>query len=235
MRSPLALSMARSVHAFADRRTAGIALARAVRKMKLQPPITVLGLPRGGVPVACEVARALGAPLDVLVVRKVGMPGQPELAIGAIASGGVVVRERTAERYIDALGLPFEQLANRERAELERREQTYRPNAPPLQLAGQTAVLVDDGLATGCTMLAAVRAARKAGAASVVVAAPIASDEASALVAGEADATVILKTPAYLVSIGQWYDNFNQVQDAEVCALLERLREMPHGASGAHT
>jgi predicted phosphoribosyltransferase len=191
----------------------------------LQPPITVLGLPRGGVPVAYEVARALAAPLDVIVVRKVGMPGQPELAIGAIASGGIVVREHTAERYLDALDPPFEQLANDERMELERRERTYRPDAPPLQLAGQTAVLVDDGLATGCTMLAAIRAARKAGAASVVVAAPIASDEASALVGGEADATVILKTPAYLLSIGQWYDNFDQVQDTEVCALLERVRD----------
>ncbi len=194
----------------------------------------VLGLPRGGVPVAYEVARALGAPLDVIVVRKIGLPGQPELAIGAIASGGIAVREHAAERYIDALDLPFEQLASEEHAELERRERTYRPNAPPLQLDGQTALLVDDGLATGCTMLAAIRAARGAGAASVVVAAPIASDEAAALVGGEADATVILKTPAYLFSIGQWYDSFEQVQDAEVCALLESLREMPRNASGTH-
>jgi len=214
--------MERSAAAFPDRSMAGIALGRAVRKLKLRPPIIVLGLPRGGVPVAHEVARALDAPLDVLVVRKIGMPGQPELAIGAIATGGIIVREPGAEPYADGLGPSFEQLAQAERKELERRERTYRRGAAPLQLTGKTAVLVDDGLATGCTMLAAVRAARQLGARDIVVAAPVASDEAIAVVGGEADEMVILETPAYLLAIGYWYRNFNQVGDAEVCALLDR-------------
>jgi putative phosphoribosyl transferase len=226
--------MERSADAFADRLTAGLALGHAVRKLKLRQPVVVLGLPRGGVPVAYEVARALGAPLDVLVVRKVGMPGQPELAIGAIATGDVVVRERGTESYVDGLGVPFEQLAQAERGELERRERTYRRDAPPLQLTGKTAVLVDDGLATGCTMLAAVRAARKAGAKNIVVAAPVASDDAIAVVGGEADEMVILKTPPYLLAIGYWYQNFDQVGDAEVCALLDRLHSAPRDAGGTH-
>jgi predicted phosphoribosyltransferase len=205
---------------FADRSAAGRELAGAVLKLKLRPPVLVLGLPRGGVPVAYEVARALHAPLDVLVVRKIGMPGQPELAIGAIASGDVIVREAD----MAGLDIPFEQIAKRERVELERREQAYRAGLPPLDLPGRAVVLVDDGLATGATMVAAVRAARKAGAASVVVAAPVASDSAVALVGAEADQLAILEIPPFLLSIGAWYANFEQIEDAEVCALLERGR-----------
>jgi putative phosphoribosyl transferase len=212
--------MIRGVHPFADRRTAGRALAGAMRKLELQPPVVVLGLPRGGVPVAYEVAVALNAPLDVMVVRKIGMPWQPELAIGAIASGDIVVSEATQViRW-----LPFERLVDAERVELRRRERAYRGDSPPLELSGQTVVLVDDGLATGSTMLAAVRAARKAGAASVVVAAPVASNEGSARVAGEADAVVIVNTPSWLSSIGEWYENFDQVQDEEVRELLDQRR-----------
>jgi predicted phosphoribosyltransferase len=206
---------------FADRRAAGRELAHAVSRINLRPPAIVLGLPRGGVPVAYEVARSLRAPLDVMVVRKVGMPGQPELAIGAIASGGIILRA-------PGIGAPharFEKLAEVEGIELRRREQVYRGAAPVLDLRGFSVVLVDDGLATGATMLAAVRAARKAGARSVIVAAPVASDQAADLVGAEADEIVILKTPAYLSSIGQWYENFEQVGDAEVCALLERAAD----------
>ena len=209
---------------FTDRATAGRDLAAAIRKRNLQGPLLVLGLPRGGVPVAFEVARALHAPLDVMVVRKIGMPGQPELAIGAIASGDVTVHEPGALARYAGLDLPFEQLAKREHIELARRERVYRKDAPPLQAHGKTVILVDDGLATGATMIASVRAARKAGASVVVAAAPVASDEAAALVAGEADHLVILETPAFLFSIGQWYENFEQIEDAEVVALLERAR-----------
>ena len=204
---------------FADRAVAGRELGRVLVKRKLEPPLLVLGLPRGGVPVAYEVARALHAPLDVMIVRKIGMPGQPELAIGAIASGNITVRGRGSD-----LDLPFEQVARRERAELERRERSYRADRAPLQLQGKTVVLVDDGLATGATMIAAVRAARQAGAMRIVVAAPVASDEATQLLAQEADELVILETPPDLFAIGQWYENFTQVEDAEVCALLERVR-----------
>jgi len=210
---------------FADRREAGIELARMVAQRKLRPPILVLGLPRGGVPVAQEVAKALRAPLDVMIVRKVGMPGQPELAVGAVASGNVVVREPHISRSLAGRGIPFEQLADRERAEVERRERSYRAGLPPLDLKGRTAILVDDGLATGSTMLCAVRAARKAGATSVVVAAPVSSRQAHALVSAEADDVVIVQTPEFLYAIGEWYGCFDQVEDAEVCSLLEAARK----------
>ena len=209
---------------FADRTAAGRELASAILKLKLRSPMLVLGLPRGGVPVAYEVARALRAPLDVLVVRKIGMPGQPELAIGAIASGGITVREPDSGLRFAGLDIPFEQIAQRERAELERRERAYRAGLPPLDLRGQTVVLVDDGLATGATMVAAVRAARQADAASVVVAAPVASEEAARLVRAEADEVAILEVSAFLFSISTWYANFEQLEDEGVRALLERAR-----------
>jgi putative phosphoribosyl transferase len=223
---------------FADRTDAGRELARAVAKRKLPQPVTVLALPRGGVPVAYEIARALHAPLDVMVVRKIGMPGQPELAIGAIAAGDIIVREPDSQYRYAGLHLPFEHLARQERRELERRERKYREGLPPLDVRGRSVVLVDDGLATGATMIAALRATRKAGATSILVAAPVASDEASALVGGEADDLAILKTPAYLSSIGEWYERFDQVGDEEVCRLLALARmELPsqrHSRRYAH-
>jgi putative phosphoribosyl transferase len=207
---------------FLDRQTAGAELARALLHQRpLTPPVIVLGLPRGGVPVAYEVARTLGAPLDVMLVRKIGMPGQPELAIGAVAAGGILVRESRLAAELEPI---FTRIAARERLELERREQSYRPGLLPLVLAGKTVVLVDDGLATGSTMLAAVRAARKAGAASIVVAAPVASREAVALVGIEADAVVVVQTPPLLASIGEWYEQFEQLEDTEVRRLLEEAR-----------
>ena len=216
---------------YADRREAGVELARAVAKRKLRAPLLVLGLPRGGVPVAHEVAKALRAPLDVMIVRKIGMPGQPELAIGAIASGNITVREPHTSSYLAGRGFNFEELATRERAELERRERSYRAGLPPLDLKGRTAILVDDGLATGSTMLAALRASRQAGAASVVVAAPVASREAHALVKSEADDVVILQTPEFLYAIGEWYRRFDQVEDTEVCSLLEASRTVTPDSS----
>lgn len=218
---------------FADRTAAGIALARELQKDLLPPPLIVLGLPRGGVPVAYEVARILQAPLDVLLVRKIGLPGQPELAMGAVASGGIVVHEGGIEKSFPDLALGFDQLAAAQRTELERRERLYRRGLSSLELTGKTAILVDDGLATGSTMLAAIRAARKAGAGKIVAAAPVASSEAAGLVRAEADATVLLETPPALFAIGQWYRDFEQLDDAQVCRLLDLSRGASPHASAA--
>jgi putative phosphoribosyl transferase len=210
------------MRSFVDRADAGRALAAEVQRLALEPPVLVLGLPRGGLPVAAEVAAALGAPLDVLVVRKVGAPYNPEFALGAIASGGIVVRDRRPYGGLGAGGDEFEAAASKARDELERRERAYRAGRPPLELRGRTVVLVDDGLATGATMLAAVRAARAAGAARIVAAAPVGSPEAVDRLQGEADEVVIPLVPAGLMSVGEWYDDFTQVDDATVRRLLEQ-------------
>jgi predicted phosphoribosyltransferase len=207
---------------FASRRDAGLRLGEAVSQLRLDPPVIVLGLPRGGVPVAYEVAKAIDAPLDVLTVRKIGMPGQPELAIGAIGPGGVVVHEPGAASFLSSLRPTFAQLAAAERRELQRRENLYRRGLPPLDIAGSRVVLVDDGIATGSTMVAAIRAARKLGAAAVVAAVPVAAPEAMPLVSAEADEVVALETPAILFAVGEWYDHFGQIEDIEVCGLLAR-------------
>jgi putative phosphoribosyl transferase len=210
---------------FADRAAAGVALAQALQRefetRPSQPSLLVLALPRGGVPVAYEVARRLHAPLDVLIVRKIGLPQQPEVAIGAVASGGVVVQDMWAQKQFPDLAGTFDMLAAEQRREVERREKVYRGGLEPLQMRGKTAILVDDGLATGSTMLAAVRAARKAGATTIVVAAPVASPQAAELVGAEADATIILQTPATLFAVGEWYWDFEQLDDTEVCRLLD--------------
>lgn len=218
---------------FANRTAAGIALAREFQNYLLPPPLIVLGLPRGGVPVAYEVSRFLQAPLDVMLVRKIGLPGQPELAIGAIASGGVVVHDCGVEKAFPDLARGFDTLAAEQRTELERRERVYRRGLPPLELKGKTAILVDDGLATGSTMLAAIRAARKAAAGRIIAAAPVASSEAARLVRAEADASVLLETPPALFAIGQWYRDFEQLDDAQVCRLLDLRRGAPTHGSGA--
>jgi putative phosphoribosyl transferase len=206
---------------FANRRSAGVALAKALKRLQLPDNPEILALPRGGVPVGFEIAQALRVPLNVMVVRKIGMPGQPELAIGAIASGGVIVREPGVEGRLRLAGIAFDELMQAELRELERRERAYRGDKPALHLAGRTVLIVDDGLATGATMLAAVRSARNAGAVRIVALAPVASDEAAALVGGEVEETVFLKVPAYLNSVGEWYDEFPQLTDAEVCELLD--------------
>ena len=224
--------MAMTDRVFADRAAAGAALAHEVQQRQLPPPVLVLALPRGGVPVASEVAAALDAPLDVMLVRKVGMPGQPELAIGAVASGDIVVHDRTIEREIPGIAEAFDRIAAEERRELLRREQVYRAGLAPLVLTGKTVVLVDDGLATGSTMLAAVRAARAGDAATIVVASPVASPQAAQLLAAEADQLVILQVPAMLFAIGEWYERFEQLEDDEVCRLLQ-LHRRSRRESGA--
>jgi putative phosphoribosyl transferase len=219
--------MAFTARVFADRAAAGVALARELRQRKLSPSVLILALPRGGVPVAHEIACALDVPLDVMLVRKVGMPGQPELAIGAVASGDIVVREAGIERDFPGMAAAFDRIAAQERRELERREQVYRAGLAPLVLDGKTVVLVDDGLATGSTMLAAVRAARAGRAARIIVAVPVGSPQAAELLAAEADQLVILQTPAVLFAIGEWYERFEQLEDEEVCRLLRRHRRDP--------
>jgi putative phosphoribosyl transferase len=220
--------MAATARVFADRAAAGAELARALQQSSLPTPVLVLALPRGGVPVAHQIALALKAPLDVMLVRKVGLPGQPELAIGAVASGDIVVHDRSIERLFPDIAQIFDRVAADERRELLRREAVYRAGLAPLALQGQTVVLVDDGLATGSTMLAAVRAARARDVSRVVVAAPVASRQAAQLLGAEADELVILQIPPLLLAIGEWYERFDQLEDAEVRRLLDlHRRERP--------
>jgi predicted phosphoribosyltransferase len=211
---------------FKDRADAGEKLAwelGATRDLR-GPGTVVLGLPRGGVPVAAEIARQLDAPLDVLVVRKLGHPGQPELVIGAVAVGGQVFLNEDIVRESSLSEAAIEKVAERERRELLRREAVYRAGRPPLDLAGRRAVLVDDGLATGATMRAAIRAARALGATSVIVAVPVAAPDACTAIRAEADDLVCLSEPVDFVSVGSWYADFAQVTDAEVMGPLAASR-----------
>jgi putative phosphoribosyl transferase len=207
---------------FADRADAGRALAKALEKRRGAADTTVLGLPRGGVPVAYEIAEALALPLDVLVVRKLGLPWQPELAMGAIASGGALVLNDEVVRYLGDRGDAFETVRIREQAELERRERDYRGDRPPLDMRNRTGILVDDGLATGATMEAAVRSLQALGARRVVVAVPVASTAAHDRIAAVADEVVCLATPMLFSAVGQWYRDFGQTEDEEVRDLLAR-------------
>jgi putative phosphoribosyl transferase len=207
---------------FADRADAGRALAKALEKRRGAADTIVLGLPRGGVPVAYEIAEALALPLDVLVVRKLGLPWQPELAMGAIASGGALVLNDDVVRYLGDRGDAFETVRAREQAELERRERDYRGDRPPLDMRNRTGILVDDGLATGATMEAAVRSLQALGARRVVVAVPVASAQARDRIADAADEVVCLATPMLFSAVGQWYRDFGQTEDEEVRDLLAR-------------
>ncbi|HEY2384430.1 MAG TPA: phosphoribosyltransferase [Terriglobia bacterium] len=205
---------------FPNRFVAGRVLARMLAAYENQPGILVLGLPRGGVPVAYEVARGLNAPLDVFIVRKLGVPGQEELAMGAIASGGVrilndaVIQElRISPGVIDAVTL-------HERVELTRREELYRGERPPLNVSGHSVFVVDDGLATGASMRAAVAALRLQDPARIIVAVPVAAAETYAVIKGEADEVVCAATPEPFYSVGRWYEDFGQTTDAEVKELL---------------
>ena len=205
---------------YANRSDAGRELAAALGRGRDLGNAIVLGLPRGGVPVAYEIAQALSLPLDVLVVRKLGLPSQPELAMGAIASGGAVVWNEDVLRYLPSGDAERDRVIARERAELERRGLAYRGRRPPLALSGQTVILVDDGLATGATMEAAVSAVRQLGAGSVIVAVPVAASESRERIARIADELVCLQAPAFFSAVGQWYQDFSQTSDAEVERLL---------------
>lgn len=210
---------------FIDRRDAGAVLAQQLRHYANQSDVIVLGLPRGGVPVAYEVATVLGVRLDVFPVQKLGVPGQPELAMGAIASGGIRVLNQDV---IDWLGIPertIEVVAQAEERELERRERQYRRGQLRLDLRGQTAILVDDGLATGSTMQAAVKAARQLAAARVVVAAPVGAPDVCQAVAEIADEVICARQPLRFNAVGTWYHNFSETSEAEVDELLNRARQ----------
>lgn len=205
---------------FHDRRDAGRVLARRLMPYAGRGDVVVAALPRGGVEVAYEVARALDAPLDVLVVRKLGVPGYEELAFGAIASGDVRVVNDTLVRALHIEDPVIDRIAHIEGAELTRRERVYRGGRPPLQVGSRTVIVVDDGLATGATMLAAVVALRKAGAEKIIVAVPVASRDACAALSEEVDMCVCLATPASFHGVGAWYDDFSQTSDERVTALL---------------
>ncbi|RKI63323.1 phosphoribosyltransferase [Corallococcus sp. AB049A] len=216
---------------FRDRVDAGRALGQRLRVLLGEGgDLLVLALPRGGVPVGFEVARILGVPLDVFMVRKLGTPGHEELAMGAIATGGVTVLNASVVRR---LGIPKSAIAaatERETRELARREHLFREGRPPARVEGRTVILVDDGLATGSTMRAALRALRQHGPARVVVGVPVGAPETCAEFEREADAVVCVHTPAPFYAVGQWFEDFTQTTDDEVRELLARAA---HGEESA--
>ncbi|MGC1888432.1 MAG: phosphoribosyltransferase family protein, partial [Stellaceae bacterium] len=207
---------------FRNRNEAGRLLAKRLAADANRPDVLVLALPRGGVPVGYEVARALGAPLDVFVVRKLGVPGHEELAMGAVATGGVRVLN---DQIVQGLRIPeyvIDAVAARERQELGRRERLYRGGRPPPEVHGRTVILVDDGLATGATMRAAIMALRKLQPARIVVAIPTASPETCEELKAEVDEVVCAIKPEPFLAVGHWYEDFSQTTDEEVRDLLAR-------------
>ena len=219
---------------YEDRRAAGRALVPELQRCDLHDPI-ILGLPRGGVPLAFEIAVALNAPLDTIIVRKLGVPSQPELAFGAIASGNVRVINDDVVRSVFGLDDDvIEHIAGRETKELQRRERAYRLDRPLPVLEGMDVVLVDDGLATGATMRAAALAVRTKSPASVVVAVPVGSSSAVARVAAVVDRVICLESPASFYAVGQFYADFRQTSDDEVRELLQAAWAMPDVPATGH-
>lgn len=234
---------------FHDRTQAGKLLAERLEDYAGRPDVIVLALPRGGVPVAFEVAQALMAPLDLMLVRKLGVPGHEEYAMGAVAAGGARVINRDA---VDMLQIPDETIdaaTEREMQEILRRDRLYRRGKPPPELHGRTVILIDDGLATGSTMLAAVQGAREGGAAHVVAAVPVGAADTCITLDAEVDQLVCLESPEPFRAVGLWYRNFPQLSDKEVIDLLARAEQsipaMPlppgtetarqdHGPQGGH-
>src|SRR5881394_513333 len=210
---------------FPDRIEAGRLLAEKLEKYANRDDVIVLGLPRGGVPVANEVAKRLHAPLDVFIVRKLGVPGFEELAAGAIASGGVRVLNEDVVRALPNADQLIESVTEKETVELERREQTYRDGRPAPELRGRVVILVDDGLATGATMRAAVAALRQRGVAKIVVAAPVGAPDTCRELEQEADETICAIAPEFFQAVGQYYEDFSQTSDEEVRELLSRAAQ----------
>ena len=217
---------------YKDRTHAGRQLARSLRHLAGQADPIVLGLPRGGVPVAFEVAIGLGAELDVLLVRKLGMPGNEEYAMGAIGSGGVRVLQPGVPGLLGVTQEQVDQVAARELAELERRDRLYRGGRPPPRLAGRCVILVDDGIATGASMLAAVQVVRKYRVAQLVVAAPVGAPDTLERLAREADEVVCPLAPPRFHAVGQFYRSFGQTDDEEVQDLLAQAWAAPAAPNG---
>lgn len=219
---------------FADRTDAGRRLGQAVQESVARgPDVVVVGLPRGGVPVAAEVAKALDAPLDVLLVHKIGVPFNPELAMGAVGDGGYRVVDEHTVRWAGVSPEDLEEAAQRELRELAARGKRLRRGGSPTPLEGRTVVVVDDGAATGLTALAACHLARTAGARRVVAAMPVASKEAAAALRREADEVVCVHVPRSFMAVGEWYEHFGQTSEAEVLALLDEAAERDR-ARGPH-
>lgn len=210
---------------YADREEAGRRLADGLQQYQGREDVLVLALPRGGVPVGYEIARSLNADLDLMLVRKLGAPYQPELAMGAIATGGARVLNRDIVTSLGIDETTIEEVADRERKELKRRERAYRGERPVPELQGKCVILVDDGLATGATMRAAVTAVRAQSPARIVVAVPVAPPDAVDALRGEADEVICPETPEVFYAISQWYQSFPQTSDEEVQALLARAWE----------
>ena len=216
---------------FANRAEAGRILGAKLVAYSGRDDVVVLGLSRGGVPVAFEVARVLNVPLDVLVVRKLGTPWERELAMGAIAAGEVQVLDLSMVKQLGVPSQAIQEVAAAERKELERQERLYRGNRSPLSVAGKTVILVDDGIATGSCLLAAIAAVRRQGAARVVVAVPVAPATACSAIRMEADEVISVAEPEMFLVVSRWYVDFGQMSDDEVRALLERSRgSMPRAA-----
>jgi putative phosphoribosyl transferase len=209
---------------FRDRRHAGQVLAGLLERYANRPDVIVLALPRGGVPVAFEVAQALHAPLDLLIVRKLGVPGHEEYAMGAIAGGGVRLVNDEVVRGLDISAAEVEAVVRSEQLELERRERLYRGASGPLDVRGRTAILIDDGLATGSTMRVAIQALRRREAGRIVAAVPTGAPDTCEMLRREADEVVCATTPEPFRAVGLWYRDFDQTDDDEVRALLARAQ-----------
>ncbi len=207
---------------FRDREEAGRMLAEKLRRYAGDPSALVLGLPRGGVVTAYEVAAALDLPLDVVVVRKLGTPGQQELAMGAIARGGIRVLNEDVVRALRIPQSKIDEAAKREEPELERREKLFRGDRPPLALANRTVIVVDDGLATGSTMLVAIQCIRAQKPSGIVMAVPVAPPRTRERFRSEVDELICLSSPEEFSAVGEWYDDFAQVNDAEVVDLMQK-------------
>ena len=211
--------------AFPNRAEAGRLLATKLSKYSGREDVIVLGLPRGGVPVAYEVAQSLRVPLDVFIVRKLGVPGFEELAVGAIASGGVRVLNDEVVRALPNADEIIEAVTQRETAEVQRREHEYRDGRPAPEISGRVVILIDDGLATGATMRAAVKALRQRGAAKIVVAVPVGPPDTCREFEDEADEVVCASAPEFFQAVGQYYEDFSQTSDDEVRDLLARAAQ----------